>query len=102
MLFSVAVTMGEVAKGEYLQCQETGGPEGPPDQPGELLNFRRLSPWPEVEFGGVRFLESLGTRPGPSIPILMQLRNNLLPEALVDSFLPTESQVKDLDGRTYW
>lgn len=102
LLFSVAVTMGEVAKGEYLQCQETGRPESPPDQPDELLNFRRLSRWPEVESGGVRFLESLGTRPGPSVQILLQLRNDLLPEALVDSFLPTQSQVKDLDGRTYW
>ncbi len=98
LLFSVAVTMGEVAKGEYLQCQETGGPESPLDQPDELLNFRRLSRWPEVESGGVRLLESSGTRPRPSVQILLQLRNDLLPEAVVDSFLPTQSQVKDLDG----
>lgn len=97
-MFSVAVTMGEVAKCEDLQCWETDGSESPLNQPDEPLNFRCLSRWLEVESGGVQLLESSGTRPGPSVQILLQLRNDLLPEAVVDSFPPTQSQVKNLNG----
>jgi hypothetical protein len=102
LLFSVAVAMGEVAKGEYLQCREAGGPESPLDQPDKFLKFRRLSRWPEVESSGLRLLECPGKRPGPSVHTFLQQRNDLPPEAVVDSFLSTESQVKDPNGRTYW
>ena len=53
LLFSAAVAMGEVAKGEDLQCRETGRPESPLDQPDELPSFRCLSCWPDVKSGGV-------------------------------------------------
>lgn len=102
LLFAVAVAMGEVAKGEYLQCRETGGPESPVDQPDEFLKLRGLSRWLEDESGGIGLLGSPGTWPGPLFQILLQRGNDLPPNAVVDSFLPTESQVKDLDRRTYW